>query len=137
MASNNILSFTEEEQKALHWDGIVAVCTGKFKNLTEAKHHLGNMLILKKSGLHGDLLTAVERSPELTEFYVAMHSGKKWGDIWYDETLEEMHRTKKELSKIYVDLALQPEGRWRLGAKKVQLEERLVQLKTELGMSQD
>ncbi len=137
MASTKILSLTAEEQNTLHWDGIVAVCTGKFKNLTEAKRHLETEMVLKKTGLQGELLTAIQQDPSTTDMWVAFHSGKMWGDVWFDQTWAEMEQTKKDLRKIYLDLALEPEGRWRLGAKKIQLEERLVQLKKDLGMSED
>ncbi len=131
------LSLTAAEQQTLHWDGIVAVCTGKFKNLTEAKRHLETEMVLKKTGLQGQLLTAIQQDPSTADMWVAIHSGQLWGDIWFDQTWDEMEKTKKELRKVYVDLALEPEGRWRLGAKKIQLEERLSQLKKELGMSQE
>ena len=138
ISSNSNLSLTPEEQKTLHWDGIVAVCTGKFQNLTEAKEHLGSNMRLKKSGLQGDLLSSFQQDPAITDMLFAINSGQKWGDIWYDQTEKEMARTKKELRKTYVDLAMadETEGRWRLGAKKIQLEERLLALQTELGMSQ-
>ncbi len=136
-STKSMISLTAAEQQTLHWDGIVAVCTGKFKNLTEAKRHLETEMVLKKTGLQGELLTAIQQNPCSTDMWLAIHSGQKWGDIWFDETHAEMERTKKELRKVYVDLALEPEGRWRLGAKKIQLEERLSQLKKDLGMSQD
>jgi hypothetical protein len=130
--NSNTLSFTEEEQKTLHWDGIVAVCTGKFKNLTEAKAHLGKALVLKKTA---------EQSLETSTYgdmWLAIHSGQKWGDIWYDSAWADMESTKKQLRKTYVELAMadETEGRWRIGAKKIQLEERLVALQNDLGMSQ-
>lgn len=134
MASTNTLSLTAEEQKTLHWDGIVAVCNGKFKNLTEAKSHLQQDMILKKTGLQGELLNIFQKDPTSTDMWFAIHSGQKWGDIWFDHTRADLENTKKELRKIYVDLALEPEGRWRLGAKKIELEERLLHLKKELGM---
>ncbi len=136
MASTKILSLTAEEQKTLHWDGIVAVCTGKFKNLTEAKQHLETEMVLKKTGLQGELLMSIHQDRPSTDMWLAIHSGQLWGDIWFDEAWAELERTKKELRKIYVDLALEPEGRWRLGAKKIQLEEKLLQLKKDLGMSE-
>ena len=59
MAFNiNSLSLTQEEEKTLHWDGIVAVCTGKFQNLSEAKAHLGTGMLLKKAGVQGELFNA-------------------------------------------------------------------------------
>jgi hypothetical protein len=134
--SNSNLSLTPEEQKALHWDGIVAVCTGKFQNLTEAKAQLEMEMRLKKSGLNGALLSSFQQDPAIIDMLFAINSGQKWGDIWYDQTQKDMERTKKELRKTYVELALETEGRWRLGAKKIQLEERLLALQTELGMSQ-
>lgn len=137
MAFSSTLSLSTEEQKTLHWDGIVAVCTGRFKNLTEAKTHLEKEMRLKKAGLQGSLLTSVLENPATTDTWLAIHSGKRWGDVWWDETWAEMERTKKELRKVYVDLALEPEGRWRLGAKKIQLEEKLLALKKDLGMSQE
>ena len=132
------LSLTQEEQKTLHWDGIVAVCTGKFKNLTDATAHLEKEMILKKVGLQGLLLEIYLRDPESADFLIAQNAGRKWGDVWYDNTRAEMERTKKELRKTYVDLAMAEEtdGRWRLGAKKIELEGRLLALQNDLGMSQ-
>lgn len=132
----NTLSFTTEEQKTLHWDGIVAVCTGKFKNLSEAKEHLGKELTLKKGGLQGPLLDSISNDPATANLWIADFKGKKWGDIWYDGTSAQMESVKKELRKVYVDLALEPEGRWRLGVKKMQLEEQLLHLKKDLGLTQ-
>ena len=137
MAFNNSSALTAEEQKALHWDGIVAVCTGKFKTLAEAKGHLELGIRLKKTGLQGPLLSNFQQDPASARLLLADFAGKKWGDSWYDETSAEMERTKKELRKTYVDLAMATEGRWRIGAKKIQLEEKLLALQKELGMSQE
>ena len=136
--NSNTLSFTEEEQKTLHWDGIVAVCTGKFKNLAEAKEHLGKVLVLKKTGLRDEILNAFEKNSTSGDMWLAIHSGQKWGDIWYDSAWADLESTKKELRKTYVDLAMadETEGRWRIGAKKIQLEERLLGLQKDLGMSE-
>lgn len=134
---NMNLSLTAEEQKALHWDGIVAVCHGKFKNLAEAKGHLELGIRLKKSGLQEPLLSSFQQDTASATLWIGTLAGKKWGDLWWEETWAEMERTKKELRKVYVDLALEPQGRWRLGAKKVLLEEKLVALKKDLGMSQE
>ena len=137
MNSSINLSLSTEEQKALHWDGIVAVCTGKFKTLAEAKGHLELGIRLKKAGLQQPLLGSFQAHPPSAQLLLADLSGKRWGDFWFDETWAEMERTKKDLRKVYVDLALEPEGRWRLGAKKIQLEEKLLALKKDLGMSQE
>ena len=139
MAFNiNSLSLTQEEEKTLHWDGIVAVCTGKFQNLSEAKAHIGTGMLLKKAGVQGELFNAFHQEPVSAKMLFAINSGEKWGDIWFDETYAEMVSTKKELRKMYVELAIAEgtEGHWRLGGKKIQLEERLVALQSQLGMSQ-
>lgn len=131
-------TLTREEEATLHWDGIVAVCTGQFKNLTDAKTELKKKILLEKSGLKGDILAAYQQDKNLTDFWLAsVVAGEKWGDLWYDQTFKEMTAVKKELSQIFVQMALEPEGRWRLGAKRIQLEERYAALQKDLGVSMD
>ncbi len=131
---NDSLCLSSEEEKTLHWDGIVAVCTGQFKSLTEAKEVLRQKMLLKKKGVNSSLLNYSD-DPKILEFMNAVYSGRKWGDLWWDSTYEELSSTKKRLRQIYVDLALEPSGRWRLGAEKIKLEERLGELQKELGLA--
>ena len=138
MTTATEIALTREELSTLHWDGIVAVCTGQFKNLSDAKAHLKNKMLLEKSGMKDEILTVFLNDKSLTDFYVAtIVNGEQWGDLWYDSTYNEMLAVKKELSQIFVQLALEPAGRWRLGAKRIQLEERYQQLQKDLGYSSD
>lgn len=129
------MELSSSEEKTLHWNGILAVIHGQFPNLAEAKDALRRRLLLEKSGVAPALLDTVSADEKLTDFYLAILSGAQWGDIWYDSTLAELTATKKSLRQIYVDLALEPAGRWRLGAEKIRLEERLTELQKELGCS--
>jgi len=133
--SNNSITLSSEEEKTLHWDGILAVLSGQYKTLTEAKDSLRGERVLQKTGLSPDLAKSFNADKNLRDFWLAVESGARWGDIWYDQTHAELTEVKKSLRKIYVDLALEPSGRWRLGAEKIRLEERLQALQKELGIS--
>jgi hypothetical protein len=132
---HNNLSLSSEEEATLHWDGILAVISGQYKNLTEAKESLRSTRLLEKSGLSSDLLKSFQADKGMMDFMLAIQKGALWGDIWYDQTYAELTEVKKSLRKIYVDLALEPSGRWRLGAEKIRLEERLQELQKDLGIS--
>ncbi len=130
------IRLSSAEEQTLHWDGILAVLSGRFRTLAEAKKSLRDRRILEKSGLTPPLLDLFHADKALSEFYIASLSGAPWGDVWYDQTLAEITQIKKSLRKLYVDLALEPPGRWRLGAEKIRLEERLQALEKDIGFSQ-
>jgi hypothetical protein len=134
MASLTALKLSPEEEKTLHWEGIVAVCTGKYNNLTEAKQSLYEKMVLEKTGLRGALLDSIQNDQVMKNSWLAMSSGELWGDLWWDSVAREMDEIKQHLSKLYVELALQPEGRWRLNAERIALEERYQVLQKELGL---
>ena len=133
---SNSITLSSEEENTLHWDGILAVLSGQYKTLTEAKDSLRGERVLQKSGLAPDLAKSFNNDKNLRDFWLAAESGALWGDIWYDQTYAELTEVKKSLKKIYLDLALEPSGRWRLGAEKIRLEERLQALQKELGISE-
>lgn len=135
MSNTHTDILTIEEQRSLHWDGIVAVCYGRFQNLSDAKRYLGNKMILEKAGFDDRMASVFASDQSMMSYYNEIESGKPWGDIWYDNAISEMTNVEKELRQVYLDIALETPGRWRLGAKKITLEQRYLQLKTDLGQA--
>lgn len=127
------MNISTEEQRAIHWDGIVAVCTGQYKTLTEAKMYLTNKLMLKKSGMTERVASVLAKDDNIVKLWTQMEEGNMWGDIWYTNTETELNLVKKELSEVYIALALGEPGRWRLGKKKYALEDRYMELLRDLG----
>ena len=90
-------------------------------------------MVLQKAGFDECFSACLAQDPMTVQYLTESEKGKGWGDIWYDNALREQDQVKKELAKIYIDMALTPTGRWRLGKKKIELEARYMELQNELG----
>jgi hypothetical protein len=135
MTSSVTTSIPQSVLDQIHWDSIVDVCTGKAKNLTEAKakrtSELKNYARIKKMGIHDNLTGLYLSDPTLLDLTECIMSGGKWGDIWYTSTHAELRAIEAELTALH---ASTDSGRWRRAAPLYTQRDRL---RKELGLGLD
>ncbi len=119
----------------IHWDSIVDVCTGKAKNLTEAKakraSDLQSYRRIKQLGIHDNLVSIYLADNTLLSLTECIMNGGKWGDIWYNDANTKLQSVEAELTQLQSSTN---SGRWRRAAELYPLRD---QLKRDIGYALD